>query len=1476
MSNIVFDVTGMSMRKASNVPMRIAPVTPLHACVTYNLDKNVYGMANITASGLECLREHEGLQAGWGGTNVGSTRYFNVCAEVSGGVVQSVETYLWDTTTWRNVDYDPDPDLNVLSYSMTCDPVTETIYGCFFSSDLQSIEIGTLDPTTMKRSGTIGTVSTPLFAMGFASDGTLYGIDAAGALYKVSLTDAHYTKVADTGITTTYNTAGTIDTFTDVFYYAACPAGPADDVAHNWALYSIDLKNNYQVEKCWNLRAELGGMYVANAAAKGAAPAAPVLNSVNFADGNLTGEISFTAPSTSFDGAPLSGALSYGIIANGTTILTGTTTAGASTSAQVNLPQAGTYNIRVYVSNQTGPSPKSEMVSRWIGNGLPLTPTGLSASYTYGDNQAVFSWQPVTEAFSNGYFNAENVTYTVSRSIDGGEYAVIANEISATQVSDPIADTTGAHIYRYAVQANHEELSSEAAYSDYFTVGAVTPPFTPDFGSALSQGYFTTKDYLNMGLKWKYSDYDEAMLMIWNSPMGATNMDVALMSAPLVMEGGKLYEISYDACVESMYPCGVGLQWGAAPSSLQTVIDPVTVSSSNSSFLKPLHQSVTVQPASDGIYYFAVRALASSAMNCKLLVNNIAVSTGLSTEAPAEVTDVTFTPYYSGDKKLDISMTAPTTTISGQALTSLSKVDVMRNNVTVHTFTSPAPGATLSFTDQSMTNADVSYTIVAYNSAGPGTPYHGDSHMGVNMPVKPENCQITQDMAHPGMVTVSWTPVARDINGFEFDPSLLRYAIFASDYETMIVNNVSASTAQATFCARPENMGQSFVWYCVVPYTEGGVNGYDGGFGRTPMIPVGTPFETPYFESFGGGLHYPLGQMGVTPTLRQEISSQHLTIGAQDGDSGLLALYTSEGTYSDIFTANIALDNTDDVGVSFYYTAVPGMDGYQITPYVICEGERQNVGQPINTVDCAVKGWNNAHLSLAPWKGKTVQFGLYIYCNDNPFALGIDNIALKRYAANDLRAGILSGPTLLVGGKNNEIIAKVVNDGYADAPAGYNVNLYADGELVQTQPGPAIAAHGTGAVTFAHMPHPFAGESVSYYVDIRWDADEQLYNNVSEQLTIPVTESPYPAVTDLTATLCENQASADIAWSEPAHAAEMREVTESFETYDPFTIAGFGDWSVYDGDGLETWYIGRPVYVAGQGNGPSYPNATVPKAWMVVDQTTMRIDYTAGRTGMRAAMATSSADVADDWLISPELPGVAQTVTFYAATAPEDCGEESFEFYYSMGGTATEDFIQLGDTVDVPEGDWIEDEEGDEWQVTTWYEYSYELPAGAKYFAIRYVSDNIYALFVDDITFTVSDEVLALQGYHLFRNGSALNSEPLTASAFHDEMENLEPGEYTYGVTTVYDKGHSGLSNMECVVLPVVSGVDQTVTGKAIVIAERGYITVRGVAGVDVSICNAAGLSLYHGVPEGNLRLAAPAGVYMVKIGSRNAKVVVK
>ena len=81
----------------------------------------------------------------------------------------------------------------------------------------------------------------------------------------------------------------------------------------------------------------------------------------------------------------------------------------------------------------------------------------------------------------------------------------------------------------------------------------------------------------------------------------------------------------------------------------------------------------------------------------------------------------------------------------------------------------------------------------------------------------------------------------------------------------------------------------------------------------------------------------------------------------------------------------------------------------------------------------------------------------------------------------------------------------------------------------------------------------------------------------------------------------------------------------------------------------------------------------------------------------------------DDWLISPRLTGKPQTISFFARSATDLYGLEQMEVLYSTSGTSPADFTLIEAHSAVP---------------ATWTKYSYALPEGTLYFAIRYKSAN--------------------------------------------------------------------------------------------------------------------------------------------------------
>lgn len=198
-----------------------------------------------------------------------------------------------------------------------------------------------------------------------------------------------------------------------------------------------------------------------------------------------------------------------------------------------------------------------------------------------------------------------------------------------------------------------------------------------------------------------------------------------------------------------------------------------------------------------------------------------------------------------------------------------------------------------------------------------------------------------------------------------------------------------------------------------------------------------------------------------------------------------------------------------------------------------------------------------------------------------------------------------------------------------------------------------------------------------------------------------------------------------------------------------------------------------------------------------------------------------SYDYNDNWLISPELSGNAQTVSFWAKSCMISWGE-TFEVLYSTTGNNPEDFTQTVDVENFPADGIIPE---------TWTEYKVALPEGAKHFAIRHRTYDTLALLIDDVTFESAPDVpedIALVGYHVFRDGVQLTGEPVIETTYSDTPlagSNATDGQkFTYTVVPVYNYGPAPVSN--AVTVSVSTGISNIDSDESA--AKSTYYNING------------------------------------------------
>ena len=322
-------------------------------------------------------------------------------------------------------------------------------------------------------------------------------------------------------------------------------------------------------------------------------------------------------------------------------------------------------------------------------------------------------------------------------------------------------------------------------------------------------------------------------------------------------------------------------------------------------------------------------------------------------------------------------------------------------------------------------------------------------------------------------------------------------------------------------------------------------------------------------------------------------------------------------------------------------------------------------------------------------------------------------------------------------------------------------------------------------------------------------------------------------------------------------------MTDGFEDYDPFTIDGFGAWTVADVDGGNTYVFGESQ---------SWPNAGQPQAFMIFD---MNSEHIAGlgvderfmmdnSHGSKLAVCWSSdpqtTDLGhnDDRLISPRLADGGQTVSFQAK-AYDSSFTESIEVYYSTTGNAVEDFTNnLAKVSSVP--------------ADTWATYTYDLPANATYFAIRCVSANAFLLGIDNVVYKpqpVLPEGLAVESYNVYRNGELLDNT--AATEFTDNAPS--DGDNVYAVSVVYNMGESILSD-PCTV--GTSGIENNSMDNIRVYEENGAIVIRGAEGKRATVSDMSGIVLHNDICSDVSVISVNRGVYVVKVNGKAIKVIVR
>lgn len=1321
--------------------------------VIYSKTLKSYGMYEIQTSETGAFKQ---LQTNVNATNGGvcvDGVYYAVVGSPYGFNKYKVKVNSYDADTWDLIESRTNEDAGLIADDVAYDPVTGRVYGCFMSDDCQSYVFGYIDYATMKRTA-IKTNFTRLNAIAIDKNGVIYGVQIDGNLVKIDKETGNTTVIGNTGLAPKYSSSATIDPTTNKMYYAI---SDAHEKSYLVEINTTDATSTILLQ--YANGEEITGIYIPTPLTP-EAPAPVTGLGLNFVNNSLTGTIDFTAPTTTNAGTAGTGSLGYTITLNGNEFATGTMSYGQKVSVPLTVQVPGVYSVSVVASNTAGRSSKVK-AEAYIGSGVPKAPT---AKLERNGNSFNVSWTRVSETATGGYFDASKVTYKVTRFPDS---TVVASATADTALVDNVAEPDNLTGYYYTVAAIFDGMTSAEAKTNTVVVGKIVPPYKQTFDTEESVMGYTIIDVNNDKNKWEWQK-GGYLRVRYNS---RNKTDDWVLTPPVKLEKNKSYKITFDVWGTNQRNAEViEVKYGAAATAeamQHVLLEPDTLLAYSQS--SPKHVSVRLTADADGVYYIGFHGI-SEANKYGINLDNIEIEHGVSTATPAAPQNLVVTPAADGAKTATIAFTCPTKNSDGSTLESIAKVEVLRAGSVIKTFDNPAPGAEISCTDTVPQNGNYTYKVMAYSEFGAGTPAETTVKIGNSAPVKPENVKIAETSS-VGEVNITWSAVDEDVDGHKFGAGDVTYTIL-DDEEKVVATGVTGTSY--TYQAVAADKEQSFVYF----YVKAVSGSLESESNYSNMIPVGTPYTVPFTESVTGGKTssiFGLSTINPSGSWQLGVDGMYNDISSADGDGGYLFFRGDNVNASaSIATGKINLAGVQNPAVSVYVDNLLNSDGLQdlseLDIYAV-SGATETLLKHIVPKDLPEVGWNKVVMGLEAFAGKSVYLK-FVGTTKNYRNMVIDQIKVYSRADKNLAITEMSAPSLCRANADLTISVQVENMGAANADD-WRLRLSQNGEEIDDLKCEALAAGQLRQYQFTVNPSVVGATDNKYVAEVVYADDNEPADNRAE-VTVHTVMPNLPVVETLSGSKGNNGVT--LSWTAPdLTKAAPDETLEDFESAEAWSNT-YGDWKFID-------YDKSPVMGI---NGITLPNVELGSLQSFF---VMRNDSTfansknpegyASHSGVQhlSTMGCYYENVSsNDWAVSPELYGGPQLISFYAKSYSATY-KDNLEVLYSTTDTTHTSFKSLGDNTSLP---------------NKWGLFEYELPEGAKYFALRSHGTSNWMCFIDDVTYTGkgTPAKMTIVGYNVYRNGEKINSDVVTDLQFTD-TELQTSATTSYVVTAVYDRGES-------------------------------------------------------------------------------------
>ena len=963
----------------------------------------------------------------------------------------------------------------------------------------------------------------------------------------------------------------------------------------------------------------------------------------------------------------------------------------------------------------------------------------------------------------------------------GSERTIVDNEEKGL--------TIGTHKYQ-VIPYNADGIGQKSEEVSVLITAALNVPYTFDLTQDQT-GLFTIIDNNEDGKTWSFSSTIGTTYSYSSTNPG----DDYLVSPAFNLEAGKSYKVtvnakSYNSSYTERFEVKVGKVATAEGLNI-TAIGPTEVSSTEA---EDFEGEFTANEA--GQYFIAIHAI-SDPDNLRLVVNSLSVEKGLEPTAPA-APELAVTPADLGQNVAQIEVTAPSTTVGGDELMAenLSKIEVLRDNELLTTL-NVLPGNVAGYTDENVPNGLHTYQAIPYDKDGnPGKKSEKVTvYVGVDTPADVQNFHVKSTTANS--ITFAWD-AATGAHGGYVNPATMKYEISTLAVESSIFGSylvVDQTIANVTGQTEltidfPVDEGEQMYQYFGISANDG-TTATDATMAYSELL-VGAPLDIPLNESFEGStLHYAWstnGGLGVSAN-------------SSDEDGVALKLY-NDGTSANVYFM------LDKVNLKSAANPTLLLDvRSESTDKVYGIGSKDGGDIAILNEGAVTADYTTFKVPLSSIKDAERYASVGIIANiETPSitqyedTLIIDNIRIVDLYEHDLAVSV-KAPKNINAGENAPIKVTVENQG-ENAANGYTLVIKAgDKELFNKTVNEALPAFKESEYDVTLETTIFDDtQDITVSAEVIYDNDLNPDNNKAE--TIVSVKGSTLAQPENVKAVQNADETVKVSWTAPSTDAAA-EITDDVESYEEFDCGGLNE-EVHTGNiGAWTVYDGNAAYCYGF-DGITVPNLGDKNAWLVMAPASeqlaqdLSVNYPAhsgDQYFISACCAEPEGAVAatDHWLISPELTGVEQTISFFARELTTNYGAETYEVLASSTDAQPASFTKVAEgSIDA----------------TEWTEVTAQLPADTKFFAIRHTSTDVFGLMVDDITYLGGAS--AAESFNIYVNGEKIANVAGDKTEYIVTPDKFAAGEQEFAVSAVYA---SGESKPVAVKLTVVTGIKQIADG---------------------------------------------------------------